>query len=128
MFRDQLSVEGLRLQSTLGTRQPESMALQDIVVTFSVCTDLSEPARNDQLAGTLDLASIVKSVRVYVESAAHELIESLATEIARVLLTEFPIQSATVTVRKPGAFRDADGESVTLTREQGYFATKQRGR
>ena len=128
MHGDQLSVEGLRFRCTLGTRERVTMALQDVVVTFSVCTDVSEAARSDQLADTLDLASVVKSVRVYVESAAHELIESLATEIARVLLTEFPVQSATVTVRKPGAFRDADAASVTITREQGYFATKPRGR
>ena len=119
---DQLSVEGLRLRCMLGTRQPE--APQDIVDTFSVCVDLARAARADLLADTLDLALSAKRDRLYVDSAAHELIESLATEIARVLLTEFPVASATVTVRKPDAFEDADAESVTITRERGFFPVK----
>lgn len=124
MHRDRLGVEGLRLRCMLGTRQPGSMAMQDVVVTFSVCADLAKAARKDQLDGVLDLARVVRAVRTYVASAAHELIESLAAEIARVLLTEFRVESATVTVRKPGAFPDADAACVTLTRDQGYFATK----
>jgi dihydroneopterin aldolase len=124
MERDQLSVEGLRLRCMLGTRQRERMAAQEILVTFSVCTDAAGAGAGGQPAAPVQPGDLVNSVRTYVARAAHELIESLASEIARVLLTDYPIQEATVTVRKPGAFPDADAEAVTLTRAVGYFPKK----
>jgi dihydroneopterin aldolase len=121
MHRDQLSIEGLRLRCALGTQEPEKLAQQDVVVTFSVYANLSMASRSDKLADTIDLGRMVSSVRKYVARAAHELIESLAFEIARILLTDFPVQEATVTVRKPTAFGDAYCESVTLTRQRSHF-------
>jgi len=121
MNRDQLSVEGLRLRCQLGTERPDTMMEQDIVVTFTLYTDLSKASRSDTLADTVDLARVVTSVRTYAACTAHELLESLALEIARILLTDFPIHEASVTVRKPGAFPDADAQSVTLTRQRAHF-------
>ena len=120
---DQLSVEGLRLPCLLGTGLGE-MLRQDVEVTFSVRTDLAPAGRSDSLADTIDMARLVASVRTYAERAAHELIESLALEIARVLLTEFPVEAASVTVRRRGAVHGADASSVTVTREKGHFPKK----
>jgi len=121
MHSDELSVEGLRLRCQLGTKQWEKMTQQDVVVSFSVFADLSVPARSDQLTDTINMGSLVTKVRQYVETASHQLIESLSLEIARILLTEFPIEEVLVNVRKPGAFTDAECEAVTIRREKAFF-------
>jgi dihydroneopterin aldolase len=123
MAADRLSVEALRLPCLLGSGC-DTMVRQEVEVSFSVCADLAPAGRSDSLADTIDMGRLVASVRTYAERAAHELIEALALEIARVLLTDFPADSATVTVRQRGAIQDAEARSVTVTREKGHFPRK----
>jgi dihydroneopterin aldolase len=121
MQRDQLSVEGLRLNCMLGAQRYGTLAPQEVVVAFTLHMDLTAACRSDSLADTIDLAKVVTSLRRYAACAAHELIESLAHEIARILITDFSAQEVTVSVRKLQTPRGGAYESVTLNRQRAHF-------
>ena len=124
MHRDQLGVEGLRLRCLLGTDRAQTMAAQDVLMDFTLYLDLSAAGRSDEPADSVDMPAVALSVRRYAAHTAHELLESLASEIARILLTDFPVQEARLVLRKPGAFADAESECVSLTRQRAHFKPK----
>jgi dihydroneopterin aldolase len=51
-----------------------------------------------------------------VEASKHYLVESLATEIARICCVEFHAQKSTVRIEKPNAIRFAASVGVEITR------------
>nr|MBA3450962.1 dihydroneopterin aldolase [Chloroflexia bacterium] len=80
---------------------------------------------SDDLADTVSYSAIYKLVRRIVEGEPRHLLEAVAEEIAREILTgHSPVTRVTVTVRKPepplkGAMLDAAGVRITRHRQDG---------
>jgi dihydroneopterin aldolase len=56
-----------------------------------------------------------------VETSEYLTIETLATEVARVLCVESGVGKITVAVEKPSALTFAKGSGVQITREKAFF-------
>jgi dihydroneopterin aldolase len=63
--------------------------------------DLRRAGRSDRLVHTIDYAEIYRAVREVAAEREHRLVEALAERIAEALLSRFPLESCTVSVRKP---------------------------
>ena len=59
---------------------------------------------------------LLPPARVTAVADPAEDLEKLATEVARLIVTEYPVTEVTVTVEKPGALRFARSVGVTVTR------------
>lgn len=120
-FKDELSVEGLTLRCFLGTKKWEKMTRQEVVIDLKIWSDLSKAAKSDSLEHTVNIGKVVSEVTKYVGASTHRLIESLALELARIIVTEFNVSEVEVKVKKPGAFKNATYESVILRRSRQFF-------
>ncbi|MDD5720358.1 MAG: dihydroneopterin aldolase, partial [Candidatus Krumholzibacteria bacterium] len=76
------------------------------------------------IADALNYRSVAKDVIALVEGSAFYTVEKLATEIARLVVTGFPVQSVTVRVEKPGALRFAESVGVVINRTAADFAAE----
>jgi dihydroneopterin aldolase len=93
-----IELYGLELHGRHGVLDDERREGQRFL--FDVWLDVAEPER-DSIEATLDYREVAAAVREISGGTAFHLLETLASTLARELVTRFPIQQARVRVRKP---------------------------
>lgn len=100
---DRITLRGMRFLGRHGVGAEERAEPQPIEVDIVLRLDLSRPAGTDELADTIDYASLFELARVIVEERSFHLIEALAWAIADAVLAAQPVDDVEVRVRKPKA-------------------------
>lgn len=113
--RDTITVKGLKVRGYHGVLPFEKTRGQDFVVDIELEADLRGPAREDDISVTVDYSRVVDNVARIVRKERYDLIETLASRIAEVLLDLFPVSRVEVTVKKPAAPLDHSTDWVGVT-------------
>lgn len=114
---DKIIIHDFLLRGIIGINPDERVKRQDILLNMVLYADIRPAAETDDIAAAANYKAISKRVMEYVESSQHLLVERLATEIARLILSEYPVVSrAVVRVEKPGALRFAKSVGVEIDR------------
>ncbi|MDY0109317.1 MAG: dihydroneopterin aldolase [Candidatus Krumholzibacteria bacterium] len=119
---DRIVIKNLLLRGIVGIKPEEREKRQDILVNLELAADLRRAGDSDAIADALNYRSVAKDVIALVEGSAFYTVEKLATEIARLVVTGYPVQSVTVHVDKPGALRFAESVGVVISRTAADFA------
>lgn len=108
-----LFVDGLRIACVVGVNPHERLQKQWVVINLTLW----------EIPGELwvQYPVAIKKVVDAVETSEYLTIESLATEIARILCVECGVGKITVAVEKPSALTFAKGSGVQITRERAFF-------
>jgi dihydroneopterin aldolase/D-erythro-7,8-dihydroneopterin triphosphate epimerase len=115
---DRIYIRDLALRCIIGIYPEERETRQDVVINITLETDLRAAGQSDSIADTADYKRIKLAILDFVENSRFQLIEALADGIAAICLNDPHIQSATVTVDKPGALRFARSVAVEVTRSR----------
>ena len=102
-----------------GVHEHERIRGQRYLVDIEVGTDTTIPAKSDDLLDTVNYSKLFDIVKNIVEGPSHNLIESLASDIASAVLSIKNVSSITVRVKKlepPIANAILDYASVEITR------------
>jgi dihydroneopterin aldolase len=112
-MRSRLFLSGIRAEGRHGARPGEKDEPQPFVVDL----DLEVQADEDAIGGTADYRDLTDRVRQVVSGDSFDLIETLATEIARACLAFDHVLRATVVVHKPKAAArlGIDGVAAAVT-------------
>lgn len=116
---DCITLRGVRGHGHHGVLAEERVMGQEFIVDVTLGVPaMSRAAGSDDLADTVDYASVAVAVKHVVEGESVNLIERLAAVIADRCLQFEPVRVATVTVHKPNAPIPVqfDDVSVTITR------------
>ncbi|MFQ5343127.1 MAG: dihydroneopterin aldolase [Anaerolineae bacterium] len=116
---DRIFVRDLRLQTVIGVNPDERQKPQDVLINLTLYVDTHSAGQSDDLSDTVSYAGVAKRVIQHVESSDYHLVEALAGNIARIILTEFPVERVRVSVVKPGALRRARSAGVEIERGRG---------
>jgi dihydroneopterin aldolase len=100
MPSDRLLLEGLQFFGHHGDVEAERALGGRVDVDVEIRSDLRPAGRSDQLADTLDYVRCYEAVRHVVETRQHNLLETVAEEIATALLTDGRVESVRVRVAK----------------------------
>ncbi|MFZ0323305.1 MAG: dihydroneopterin aldolase [Actinomycetes bacterium] len=100
---DHIQVVGIRAFGHHGVLPAERRDGQEFVVDLDLELDLARAAQSDDLADTVDYATLATRVVGVVSSDPVDLIETLADRLASMVLTEAQVDAVTVTVHKPHA-------------------------
>ena len=113
-----INVDNLRARTILGLNEEERINKQDIIINYAMDLDISKAAETDDVQYTVDYKTVNKRILAYVEESSFLLVETLVTELLKMLLEDERVQNAWVRVDKPAALRFADSVSVedTMTR------------
>ena len=76
---------------------------QPFHVDLDMELDLRLPGLSDDLADTVDYSAVYQVVKGVVEGPSHNLLESVAEELAQRVLDTFPLAAVTVRLTKPNA-------------------------
>lgn len=113
---DKVFVKGLRADALIGVYEWEHEQPQPLLFDLTMDWDQSAAAASDALEHALDYDTLSKAVVKLVESRPRQLIETVAEEVAQLILNEFQVATVNVRVSKPQAVAAAETVGVEITR------------
>ncbi len=102
---DKILIPDYKIACRVGVPDEERAELQDVYLDVELRLDLSNAGRADDFDETVDYDAICETVHDTVTTRPRRLIETIAEEVAEVLLANYPLEGVTVRCRKPGALR-----------------------
>ncbi|MGI6082763.1 MAG: dihydroneopterin aldolase [Limnochordia bacterium] len=122
---DRVSLRGMVFYGTHGVYEEEARLGQRFELDVDLYADIDRAGRSDQLEDAINYGDVYRHVRSVVQGRRFQLIEALATEVARRLLQEYPtLEAVTVRVRKPHAPIDGvlDTVEIEIYRRRSWLA------
>ncbi|OIN03776.1 dihydroneopterin aldolase [Oceanisphaera psychrotolerans] len=113
---DKVFVQALEVLTTIGAYEWEKSIKQKIRFDLEMRHDNRPAALGDDLTKALDYAALSQKVTRHAEQNHVELVETMAEQIAQLILAEFPVHSVKVRLTKPGAVANAAGVGVEIER------------
>lgn len=115
---DTIFLHDLRIKTIVGIWEWERRIRQTVSIDLEMGADIRKAARTDKIEDALDYKQIAKRVQQFVEDSSYQLVETLAENIATVVLNEFDVPWIAVRVNKPGAIRGSRDVGVIIRRER----------
>ena len=115
---DRIYLRDLRTETIIGIYDWERKIRQTVSFDFEFPGDIRRAAKSDRIEDTLNYKSVAKRVLAFVETSEYHLVETLAEEVARLILREFSVEWVKVTLNKPGAVRGSRDVGVVIERSR----------
>ncbi len=114
---DTIFLRDLRVETIVGVWDWERKIRQTVSIDLEMAADIHRAAASDSLDDTLNYKLVAKRVQQFVAESSFQLVETLAENIAEVVLNDFDVPWVEVRVNKPGAIRGARDVGVKIRRE-----------
>ena len=116
MAKDIIFIEGLEIETIIGVYEHERDIKQKVVLDIEMTIPESDAASSDNLRHTVDYDAVSKLVTSYVIDTQYQLIESLAEQVASLVLGAFATDSLKLKLSKPGAVKNAKSVGLIILR------------
>jgi dihydroneopterin aldolase len=116
-MEDSIILSQIELLAHIGVRDAERDAPQRLTVSLRLIPARGLAALADDIANTVDYAAVCDAVRRESDAKPRQLIETLAGDIAALLLGRFALRAVEVEVRKY-IFPSAEYSAVRIRRER----------
>jgi dihydroneopterin aldolase len=113
---DIIFLRDLRVETVIGIWDWERKIQQIVAIDLEMSADIRKAAVSDSVQDTLDYKSVAKRIQAFVAGSSFQLVETLAENIAAVVLNEFAVAWVRVRVNKPGAINGAADVGVLIER------------
>lgn len=113
---DIIFLHDLRIDTVIGIWEWERKIRQTVTVDLELAADIRKATASDSVEDTLNYKSVAKRVQQFVGDSSFQLVETLAENIAAIVLDEFEVPWVRVRVNKPGAIRGARDVGVLIER------------
>ena len=113
---DEVEINGLRVRSEVGFSPHELGKLQEISITMRLRASIKKAGETDRVEDTINNKTVAKEVLFHVENKKYNLIEAVATDVARICVVRHGASSVKVSVAKPNALRFYESSSLTIER------------
>lgn len=113
---DIVFINDLRIETIIGIFEWEREVKQTVSLDLEMAHDISRAAATDDIQHALDYKSVAKRLIKFVGQSEFLLVESMAEEIAKIVMSEFGVPWLRLSVRKPGALRGAKDVGVRIER------------
>ncbi len=117
-MNDNLSIEGLKVDTIIGVYQWEREVKQSVIIDLVLEIKSTSSGFEDSIEFAVDYVAVSDMVSNLVQSSSFLLIESLAEAIAGKLLKEFAIRSIRLKLSKPSAIQNAANVGITIERSR----------
>jgi len=113
---DTVFISDLRIDTLIGIYDWERRVRQTISLDLEMGADIRKAAATDAIEDTLNYKAVAKRLIDFVGNSEYQLVETLAEEIAAIVLHEFAVPWLKLTVHKPGAVRGSRDVGVMIER------------
>ncbi len=115
---DTIFLKELTTETVIGIFDWEREVKQTVAIDLEMSVDIRRAARTDSIQDTLNYKGVAKRVLAFIEESRFQLVETLAEEIARLILREFDVERVKLTLHKPGAIRHSKDVGVIIERRR----------
>ena len=113
---DEVAINDLCVRTEVGISPHEQGTLQELYITVRMRTSIKKAGETDDVKDTINYSTIAKEVLFHVQNKKYNLIEAVATDVARICVVRHGASSVKVIIAKPNALRFAKSSSVTIER------------
>ena len=113
---DIVFIQGLKVETVIGIYDWEREIRQVVIVDLEMGTDIRQAASTEDIESTLNYKSVSDRLIDFIRQSQFLLVETMAEEIAALVMAEFSVPWVKVTVGKPDAILEAKSVGVTIER------------
>lgn len=113
---DKIVIKDLLIRGILGINPDERENQQDLLLNITLWADIRAAAESDLIEDAVNYRSLTKRVIQHVKGSADYLVEKLVTDLAELILEEFPVERVVLRLEKPGALRFAKSVGIEIDR------------
>lgn len=113
---DRVVIEQLQVFATIGVYDWEQRIKQKLLFDLEMAHDNRPAAGTDNLALALDYAAVAEVITEFAQSQRFALIETMAEQVAALLMKKFEIPWLRLKLSKPGAVVNAMSVGVIIER------------
>ena len=113
---DTIFLRDLRIRTIVGIWERERRLPQVVSIDLDMGTDIRRAAGSDQIGDTLDYKAVTRRIKAFVADSRFNLIETMAEQIAGIIIGEFDVPWVRVAVHKPWAIRGSRDVGVAIER------------
>ena len=113
---DKIILTDLRIDAVIGIWDWEKRNPQTITIDLEMLTDIKKASQSDSIKDALDYKTVSKRVKQFIQESQFNLIETLAENVAKIILEEFDVQWLKLKISKPFAIRDSKNIGVCIER------------
>jgi len=118
---DKIFLSSLTIECIVGIWEWERRVKQTVIVDLEMATDIRRAAASDHIEDTIDYKKVAKRLLAFVGESQFNLVETLAENIARVVVTEFGVPWVKVRLNKQGAIRGARDVGIEIERRSADY-------
>lgn len=113
---DTIFLRDLRIRTIVGIWEWERRLPQVVSIDLDMATDIRRAAGSDHISDTLDYKAVTRRIKAFVADSRFNLIETMAEQIASIIMAEFDVPWVRVAVHKPWAIRGSRDVGVAIER------------
>lgn len=113
---DKIFLHALTTEAIIGIYDWERRVKQTVVIDLEIPCDVRRAAAADSIDATLNYKKVAKRILEFVAESRFHLVETLAENVALMVLKEFNLEWVRLTLNKPGAIRGSRDVGVTIER------------
>ena len=88
---DTIFLTDLRVETVIGIFEWERKIRQTVSIDLEMAADIRKAASSDAIEDTLDYKAVAKRLISFVGESDYGLVETLAEEVARIVVSEFSV-------------------------------------
>ena len=113
---DIIFLHGIEANCVVGVWEWEKQITQKIIVDLDVSADIATSAASDELSDTLNYKAVAEAVIEMLEVSRFQLIETMAEEVAKLVMNDFSVSWIKVRINKGGAVKHVRNVGVQIER------------
>jgi len=113
---DLVYIRELQVETIIGIYDWERQVRQTVCLDLEMGTDIRAAAATEDIENTLNYKSVSKRLISFISESEFLLVETMAEEIAQLVLDEFSVPWLRLRLGKPGAVRGAKDVGVIIER------------
>lgn len=115
---DKIFLNDIKIDTIIGIYEWERNTLQTLQFDLEMDWDIKAAAASDDIADTLDYGAVSATIVKFVEASKYQLIETLAEDLAQLLLSQFDIPKLKLTLTKPVKLHGQNYAQIVIERSQ----------
>ncbi len=115
MTRDRLIIKDLMIEARVGIFEWEQQQPQKIWIDLELGIDAAKAAARDDMNAAVDYGRLVTAITQHLQRKTFKLVETVAEELATLVLKEFATPEVTIRVKKR-SLPNIEYAAVELTR------------
>ena len=114
---DKILIRQLEVDAFIGIHTWEKQQTQPLYFDLDLSFDCSPAAHSDDIKDALDYFKVCRQVTAFVAASNYELIETLAEQVAALVIKQFACKKIKLTLYKPNAIANTQTVGIRIVRK-----------